>query len=525
MVNSRQEYTHPVLRLLLAVAVVALCVTPGILRVPIGAYTFDEPYQMLCGMFPETSPHAPLSAWLTKWFGEASGWRWLSFRYLALGLHALSIVLAGAVLWRVSRRYAFSLAVTAVSLAIGTLIPQTYNIYGWDDWTGLLTVITVIAATGTRRFSPGALTALGLLSGLLVLVRLPNVSIAVIIPLYMWYQNRNRPLGYNLRLTGFYLLVTAVVVLAGLVLMFGSLTGYIDAVRNVPVGDHSAAVIFQSFASFVLPVVLLAVFFDVRRLWLKLLSVALFAVYCWFSRSRIYNHWDVLTGIGVIVYGLSKTYGRYGLKVWIVFLFGCVPLLGSNTGYLKYPVWAFFPLVAAYVGPLLTRRACKIILAVCIAVFVGVAVSLRHTTFNDKGYLDATCRIETGKARGLYTTPTRYAQITEATAIIERYRELGYRVLPLRIGCEFVWEYLAEVRNDYMGSQFNLWNPVLEPDYVRWVENRIGGTSQPTVIMWQKFDGFEETDIPDLELLTLLTERMDRVDETDTFIVFAPRTP
>ena len=83
-------------RVALAVAIILAAALPGFCLAHYGINPTDEPYQMLNAMDYRNSPLSALTSYLCGLFGEAVGFRWLWFRYLAVALTDISIFAAGS---------------------------------------------------------------------------------------------------------------------------------------------------------------------------------------------------------------------------------------------------------------------------------------------------------------------------------------------------------------------------------------------------------------------------------------------
>ena len=495
-------------------------------------------------MFPESAPYSPLSAYFTKWFGELFNWEWLYFRYLAFSLNALSILIAGCYLYIKSHKYAYSLIVTCLALLVGTIIPNIYNIYGWDDWTQFFLIITTLFILNyAAKPNIAKVIVIAFLSATIILIRIPSIVILPLVCaciLFFIPKLNSAQKTYHIFT---YVLTTIILILTFIILTFGSLEGYIEAFRVNPIDDHKplrllSAVILSGLNSLVWSIFIVGcysimkrlVHYSERRIFLYLFFVAIPIIILWFLNyyEDIFYCLSMYLGVGILTFILGKAYlidyPDFKISknfIYIIILLALIPIIGTNTGVSKITVWTAFPLVALYIYPYVNKYFNYLIATLCFSIAISCYFMLKYQTFFDEGYKDTTYQFTNGKMKGLYTTSERGEKIQKTIESFSKYSNDNNKSLILRIGANYLYEYLFQSHNDYAACKFAFHDVHFNQEYIDWVEREIVNSDKPVVVLYQKHDTFETTDIPLLPMLQMIQKYLKPVEDIDGFLIYA----
>lgn len=531
-------------KICLTLLVIAICMAPVMFLIRRGINVFDEPYQMLLGLFPESAPYSPLSAWLTGKWGELVNWRWLYFRYIAVGVHVTSIMIVS--LWYLSktRRFDIFLGILSIAILIATSIPNIQNIYGWDTWTLLsITLIVVISLLFIEKPNFVKLVFLSLLSATATLCRIPNIVIFIPVLLVIcctFYKKENETLTKTVYYSC-YILFTSLFIYAGIISLYGNIGNYINSFSTNPIGQHSVTLILRStfigFCYIIFFVLAWWIFFKglkftdkkrtLRKIYIPLvfIIVFLYLTTCdniWYM-VRIYFPFSLLLlAIGYFICRQSKKTDKKKILIIIAVLLLCVVSnSGSNTAFTKTMTWCLFPVVVYFILPFITKRQIRFTFVILCSLLLSTYFSARNTGFHDKGYMFCTSYIETGVMKGLYCTPERKKELDEIKEKMEPYTNGKYNIMVQRLGSNYLWEYVFKTRNNFLGNRFDYNDNHFDENYIEWAENEIINSDKPVVLLYQKHNNFEETDIPDLPMLQMVQKYLDRVGDTDRYIIYA----
>ena len=511
---------------------------------PYGVNAFDEPYQILNGMFPESAPYSPLSAYFTKWFGELFNWQWLYFRYLAFSLNALSILISGCYLYIKSHKYAYSLIVTCLALLVGTIIPNIYNIYGWDDWTQFFLIITTLLILNyAAKPDIAKVILIAFLSATIILIRIPSIVILPLVCVCILFFIPKLNSAQKTYHIFTYVLTTIILILTFIILTFGSLEGYIEAFRANPMDDHKplrllSAIILSGLNSLVWSIFIVGcysimkrlVHYSERRIYLYLFFVAIPIIILWFLYfyNDPYYFLCIYLGVGILTFLLSKAFLIKNLtfkaskRIVIIILFlALVPIIGTNIGVAKITVWTAFPLIALYIYPYVNKYFNYLIITLCLSIVASCYFKLKFNTFYDEGYKHTTYQFSEGKMKGLFTTPKKGEKIQKVIESFSKYSNDNNNSLILRIGANYLYEYLFQSHNDYAACKFSFFDIYFNQDYIAWVEKQIVNSDKPVVVLYQKHDTFETADIPLLPMLQMIQNYLKPVEDIDGFLIYA----
>lgn len=473
-------------------AAMLIAAVPGWIMAPLGINAFDEPYQILNSFDPLNAVYSPLSARLARPYALLNDWSFLSFRYLLVVFQFVTIFIAGAYALARSRRPAGVVMVSSAAMLFCSVFKSVQNLYGWDTWTQLaLILIIILFLSFFSRPSVAKVLALGILSGIAIPLRLPNVVLFAVVPLLFFCCARLTG-GWRRALRDSLLFVTvaAVVTLFIFILLYGSPGAYLERMRSLPIGVHRPLGLMGTLVQSLLRHgvffcwVALGYWFAelicrrVSRPGVRLLaSVALccyFAILMLLSRN-VYSPAETgnmgvavaWTGICLMtVRAIHSRNLRLLLAAVALFVLGSVPAFGSNCGYVKFLSWPLYPLIFLFLERNITPALRRF--AVCVAVTL---LALAFLYFNRPAYLDAELknldyRVELKPFEGMYTGKRQHELLTEAWRDAKPYIDAGYELITVRGGNGYMWELLFMNTNELARHTFDDWYAFDNPDYV-----------------------------------------------------------
>lgn len=499
------SYLNKAGRLCLAIAVIIVSILPGLLILPHTLNFFDEPYQILNGVIPANAPYSPLSAHLTALFGRFFDWNWLCFKYLAIILNICSILIACSFLYFKTRKLGYTLIFTSVSLFIGTVARNGYNMYGWDDWTQVTLVVIILSFLNfIDKRSIWKIVAVGVLSGILIMLRLPNIAIIPIIIVTLCFL----PDKFSLKLCyiALYLVSAALAAVIIILLSYGGIANYIDAFGQNPLTAHGVEVLVSAyrFSLFLFIPVLFIVFVSGYlsnkicswgKIWVAVFGFLIIAgtfMWClYFDRRE--NIVGYLFGMslvfylaGVIIVRNRKRVDRrlLTLKIVAIALLACVPFCGSNTGFIKFITWSALPLLAVYLRPYINKSLLTVILAYSAGILMYSYYRTTVMVFYDHSVLNTDYKITKGKMEGMITTRETGEMIENTVSLLEKFPKQDYKYVIVRFENHYIWEYLLDERNDFLRHQFDFIDRC-DREYSNWIEKEITQGHKPVVLLYE----------------------------------------
>lgn len=531
---------------LLALLVFALCSAPAFLKAGVGAGFFDEPYQILNGLNFRSTPLSALSSFLTNFWGNLFEWKWLYFRYLAIAINTISILIGGLILLCYSRKYWDFLLVTAGVILIGTLFPLVQNLYGWDSWTELF--VTASIATlfiYMRRPSVWLVIALGVLAALTTMARIPN---GIIIPVEAACILFLNPLGniVGKKRVGnviVFACVSLICIFILIILLFESLGGFVYSLEHNSIGSHGIrTVLYGYLRGFILTLpacglmylVYLAI--DKSRYFagkIGVLIVALAGIIIfmlnigadknpYFSSVSGYSIAISFFGLAAVWYfGKDKIFTSDSAFGIMLFCMACVPFFGSNTEIAKFLCWPILPIIWLLLLPNI-KSSMSIFAAVFVAAVLCYATyGLQAKSFFDVGLRDATYTLSEGVVSGIKTSPEIGGKIQKIYDAYKPYSGDEIERITLRRSNDYLLDYLFMTPNQFLGSQFDIENGHYIPEYVEWVREKIRNSSKPVAILFLKgaLNSPDRENEPSLMQQMLNDEMTPQVIEED-FIIY-----
>lgn len=521
-------------------------VIPGILISPFSINFFDEPYQILNAYDWKNAVYSPLSAFFGNVFGTLTDWKYLAFRYLLIFLIAFSIYIAGAFSLHQSQKKRFILLISSLSAYFATAFKSDINIYGWDHWTIPLVIgctVTLLSIQNTWRYYK--IILLGFLSAMTVMMRLPNVVMipmcVILLCLYSIKMGNKQRLWISLLI---FLTVTTLSCLIIIMLLYGSVSDYLDTFRQNPVGAHSVErllrPLFISFLSVLRFLALMLAGYSILYLAYRKLKnsslqkmVIVLVGFCFFilliplRRKVLGNVIDMgiaftLSGIlWIFVKGIKKKDFKWIWLAVTLFIMCNILVVGSNWGCYKFIVWAAIPLLALGCDgksglPIKSKPVKWYSCLVGFSLFAYSIFGYTRPTFDDVSINEMNYRFSNNSVlEGMYTSKTRGNRIDEILQRIRPYEELGYEILPLRKGNEYIWEYLMLEPNRFQRHKFDNWDAFNDPEYVNCVVEEAMHSKGRLIILYLR----NEENSQDLMFRTL-NDNLKREGEGSFFVIF-----
>lgn len=486
---------------ILSLWLILICIMaalPGFFSAPISINTFDEPYQIMNAYDFHNAVYSPLSGILGHWVGSIFGWEYLVFRRLLIVLLVVSIYIASqfALVNCSHKRLILTFAFFCTLFA--TVFKSDMNIYGWDHWSAVAVVVNMVLLLSIlKRWNLNKIIWLGLVSGICVLLRLPNIAIVLFSVILLGLIGRRRFGGSRLAL---YLIIYCLVAGAASVLIlcvsYGSISNYLLTFNDNPVGAHSLGRLLKPLSISVLSLLrytaimllgYLVIWFACnrcKRLWIKALLISLMTI-CYFllliplRRNVLGNVIETpicfaLSGLLLLfVRGYKNRQRREILYALTILLMGSVIIAGSNWGAFKFLAWPSIPLIVMGVARKWTKSIKWYSISVGISMFAYIFYGYFRPTFDDREYNKLTYKLNEGVFKGMYTNPSRGAQMDETLKAVKPYQKAGYEIIPIRLKNEYLWEYMFMWRNGYQRHQFDNWDAYNDPAYVEWILDRM----------------------------------------------------
>lgn len=491
----------------------AVCATiPGYVLIKYGIHFSDEPYQILNAMDYRESPFSSLASFLYGIFGEITGFSWLAFRYLALTLANLSIFVAGIYLYSSSGKPLWSGAVTAVALLLSGLSRMLYNLFGWDCISTLLIVLTLMPTLAyIRKSSPATAVAVaGALTALAILARLPNAAVIVAVSVIIIFGAPATPQRGRLRAAmpflATYISAVLIVSAAVVTLLFGSPAAFVDSVAHNILTQHSLKSLLVLYAVDGSRVVMI-----IATMWVVIrttdrmadahlpwpikaaifivIGLILFILLHFHSSfvSTSYYAEGLLIAVTVrAVYpsGHSANYRARALTAVAVVMFGFAAAAGSNIGVRKFLSWPLLPISVALLMQTCTLRRIALYGAITLLPLLAQAgVECQRESFLDAGPDKATVRIESGAAKGLYTTSWNEARLNEITGARESLPPGTRTVVLGENPWRFLYEYFFAGRSTFAPHEWRNTSLLDSDSYMKWVRTLMENRGDSTLAL------------------------------------------
>lgn len=501
---------------------------PGILLAPYSVNYFDEPYQILNAYDWQNAVYSPLSSWIAHYYGELVHWKYLGFRYLAVGIHYVSLLICGAYALRNTRYPIRIILVTWIVTLLMMTDKAPHFLYGWDAWTEVIlsaTVVLWIYFVRTGKYY--VLLLIMLSSAVASLFRLPN-SCIVLFGAFLtsiYFSIKKVGIGRSVLNGLVFAAITMGFIAAFLTLLYGSVSTYLDTLSQNTIGEHSLSDMVVPFIKgfcccagfagllYVLYLAVKKIYRCINLGWVfALILIFVFLVTVGVVKYNFRINGMVIGIDFILMYVIiRKSIAKKNLKsiliIILIFLIGSVPSLGSNCGFYKSLSWTVLPLLISMTDNIKPGRVVKILSVSLAVAFVVIRVAmLRVPTFEDDSVFKLSARIENSEIvlDGMVTNSRRKETITKLTSFLKPYEEEEYAIIPLRAGNDYMWEYMTLHWNPYQRHNFGNWYAFWDKEYVENVINEIKSSGKPTVVMYMQW---RDDDNPSV-MFTRLGEEM-----------------
>jgi hypothetical protein len=498
---------------------------------------FDEAYQILGALDYKNAPFAPLSNFFGYLYGSLCGWELIKFRYLAYGLHKLSIFIACAYMWYKTKNYWSCLIVSTAIFIVSSIFQIAQNLYGWDAWCLPFVVCSIIAIIEYFNHNRNwIIVVLGILSAISGLCRIPNfVMVVVICAIVLYPWNDAMPFKARIKQVSLYLVVTICLTLVTIILLYGSPITYLAYIHANSIDDHGlsemiASYIFSALDIVKYPALIWCGFLAIKKAYAKskilmyFTAIVVMSVLYYLCLSThvngscFANVHEYIIGLEMVI--LLSIYYYWGAQsskyVIAIFLIGCIPFVGSNTGIMKFVALPMMPILYVFINKHLSKPMAVFGIAYFMAVMLYSYNGVRNTSFQDVGILEAKYEFTNGLVKGVKTSVERGTKIDDVMNSMRPYRH-NYHIIVMRNKGQFIYEYLLQSRNGYLRHRFNGADDN-DADYVAWINGEIANNGEKVAIL-----RFGDSSEP-----SLMTDALDKlcakVKVTDTYTIYTKNT-
>lgn len=526
------SYLFPILFLCAAVAA-------GFAIIPfIGDYR-DELYEIMNGWDYRMAPMAPLSSAITQALGSVISFDYIYFKWYTWILNILAVSISG---WWICRlgcsvvRCLWYVAFTLAALVVARFCDLTY---GWDTYTILFTVIALVSMLRYLR-TPALLYIINssFWCALLALMRIPNFCVAGAAMICIMVSDRSwRQRGIDCAV---FIAVFLSVCWGILAALYGGVGAYVDALQSFMINDHDPHRIEMAFKWCVAPgLIYMACICSVDYLVNKItLYVAARRVRIVFLLLTAYSLFFAFRQMGAMAnYGLhmltpaavmlltAMIFLRRPMRLercvamLAIFLFSCVPFVGSNLGITKYLVFGALPILIYYAMPML-KGTRAVTAAIVVPVILWMFITRSRNEFHDT-------YIHTDFSRDVTEAPIRKFHGMVMPAEMARKMDAVNRAVT---GCTAVYPVGEDIHGRYVYEYAYGWtNPMLRHEWGRdslFDDNSyaaqlaaMADTLQPgaaIVLLPQQ----SRADVTGTIVYDSLATRLRRTVNTDRFVVF-----
>lgn len=315
-----------------------------------------------------------------------------------------------------------------------------------------------------------------------------------------------------------YFFITVFCTTSFILLLYGSINGYISTFENMPIGAHSNGYLcYIWFSSFffqiryfcIILTIYACIYFIDRKVLNKIvqfifyfiLGVILFVSLIPPKRLTLGNVIDVSISLGflgfcILSYKAYKHQKKGVLFIAIsLFLLCLIPTAGSNWGFIKFLVWPMIPIIYTYLSYDISRalRIFAIIYGVSLTTFSVYAY--RRPTFGDANLNELTYKLNMGVLEGMHTTPERGSHIQQVYTQTSFFISKGYHPIILKAGNDYLWEYLFLKPNLLKRHSFDDWYAFNDKEYVKNIDKKAKKDSRSLLMYMQWKDENEPTEM------------------------------
>ena len=539
------DFQHPatIWKSVFLLAVIALVSVPGYLLANQGTFEFDEPYQILNAYDYKNVGLAPLYSWFSHWYGGLVDWRWLAFRYLAITSTVLAVAIGSFYYLFRSKKFVPVLIVAACCAFFGTVFRFEYTMYGWDNPTVLLVTVLIIQLLEYFRSpAPWKLTLIGIVSGACVLSRLPNIFVVPAISFLLLF-NKDKGItrrDYAVCLAN-YLCSSLITIIIILILIYGSISGYLHVLISDKVGSHGAillaVVVLKGIYILMKPMgvswccyQMTRISFRKNRLLLIAVLIFTFLVsfgYLYYEYTPGIEHmYHYVNGLTILLAAAVMARNRGSLQkgrrfgALTVILLSCTPFVGSNTCLMKYLSYPAIPILMGLIGRDLTRPM-KLFGSLNVIVLLVYSYWPIREESMFKPDMTSGIKLTGGVFEGMYSKPEMGEKIMTVYHDFLPYKEKDYNIIVLRDNVFYIWEYIFLARNEFIGSNFSYFDAYDKEEYAHWMEEKITNNPKPAAVLYMMHEGEKtDDDVSKTLMHRRLEQRLEKATEGDGYIIY-----
>ncbi len=526
------SYLPPILFLCTAIAA-------GFAIIPyIGDYR-DELYEIMNGWDYRVAPMAPLSSAITQFLGSVVGFDYIYFKWYTWILNILAVSISG---WWICRlgcpvtRCLWYVAFTLSALVVARFCDLTY---GWDTYTILFTVIALVSMLRYLRTpTVGYVIYSACWCALLALMRIPNFCVAGAAIICIMVSNHSwRRRGIDCAV---FIVVFLGVCWGILAALYGGVDAYFAALQSFMINDHDPHRIEMAFKWCIAPGLIymacicsvdylvnkINIHIAARRVRIVLVLLTAYSLFYVFRQMGAMANYGLhmLTPAAVMLLTAMIFLRRPMSKercvaMLAIFLFSCVPFVGSNLGITKYLVFGALPILIYYAMPML-KGTRAVTAAIVVPVILWMFITRSRNEFNDTYIHTDFCRD---------TTEAPIHKFHDMVMPAEMARKM-HAVNRAVTGCTAIYPVGEDVHGRYAYEYAYDWtNPMLRHEWGRdsLFDDRVyaaqlaamADTLQPgaaIVLLPQK----SRADVTCTIVYDSLATRLHRKANTDSFVVF-----
>ncbi|MDE6278152.1 MAG: hypothetical protein K2M06_08600 [Muribaculaceae bacterium] len=533
---------------ILYILLILISTIPGYYLVKYGLHFTDEPYQIMNTMDIHRSPLAPLTSWFGGLLGQLTDYRWLSYRYLAVTLNNLSIIVAGLYMYYRVRSISLTAITCSIAIILSGLSRSYHNLFGWDSFTAFFIVVLIVCMllfiehpNFIRLFS------VAVVSVLTTLVRIPNiVCFPIIIAVTVFMSSKiysvQNP-GISRKYIISYIFQFAVLLFVIITLLYHSIHIYIYDIKFNSISSHSASsllgVFIHSFIRYSLSIMAFGMVVIVLSWFRKRMAseetifwknhfkiLSLFAIVWLYSvvhyLPNVINvpEYDVVWILLALVYLLIAFYLNKSFKkllsIVVILIFGSICFIGSNNGFVKFPAFLLIPFTTTFLIQNTSQSKIRYFLIIAILpLLITYAQTIPNIAFQDDGFKYSDTMVKEGRASGLYTS-------SQKASVVEDIQKLNKILTSHRIVVgegydRFVYEYILNCPNSYLRHDWTLGAKNLDKqEYVYWLEKRMSEMDDYAIVYIKRENGSSSI------VEEFLDKNFKNKSEYNSFIVYLP---
>lgn len=507
---------------LFAVSVFLFGIVSPYLLAPIGVNFADEPYQIIVARYFKDAPITFMSGFLGHVWGQLFGWKLLTMRYYAISIQLIGLLCGGVYLYK--RLHNAEMAVLIIGICAFFMNGMSnIGLIGWDATSNCmlsLTALALIQYMSKPCFK--RMVVLCVCTSVAIFTRLPNIVciIAAVLIILVFSKNDSGRKERLLRsLT--YCCVTVFCSMCIICAFYGSLTGYIQAIVENAISDHSAARLIKYYyygALEILPhfgliwsmyllVQVTCKYVNNRRVR-GFFLVAISLVFFQYARIKyLGNHCVMIQQVCyayfllLVVYSIVAQKGLNKKKEQnqhaslmipcILLLFSLVSVVGSNAGSDKFNSVILLPILLAVSFGRFNIIIKRFTLVVALPLGLSIVWCRMESSFKDVGFKAASPITNVSKLEGIMTEHGKGQDLEILNKVIEenKGRDLIFASAGLNYN-RFMGYYLNDSQPQFHQHTWDN-NSCEMPDFINKTTEYLQIRKIPTSVIVLEVEGSE----------------------------------